>query len=276
MIQGYRMVGPPPQGEPPTPPTERAWPLWSGFVALAAVFFVSNVAYAIIAGVSGVDIDDTPAWLDLTAGLILQASLIAGALGAAALIKPLHAWQFGLRPTRFWPALGWTAAAFAAFFLFTIAWATLVDRPEQTTAEDLGARESDLALVAAGAMFVLIAPIAEEIFFRGFFYGSLRTKLSVGWAAVICGVVFGGIHVLTGPSAVPLLIVFGIFLCLLRERTGSLYPCIGLHAFNNMLAYIALDDVNPGIAGAFGAAVLLGCSLVPRLAWREPPQPSRT
>jgi membrane protease YdiL (CAAX protease family) len=86
-------------------------------------------------------------------------------------------------------------------------------------------------------------------------------------------VVFGAIHAPSGASAVPLLIVFGILLCLLRERTGSLYPCIALHALNNTFAYAGLTDVAPGIALGLGAVMLAACLLVPRIAWRRPPQP---
>jgi membrane protease YdiL (CAAX protease family) len=245
--------------------------VWLGFVTLAAVVFVSNVLYAIVLGFSGEDVDDTPAWLDLSAAVLLQGSLIAGALVAAMLFKPLHPWQFGLRPTRFWSAVGWTLAGLAAFLFFAILWATLVDQPEQTTAEDLGVDESNLALIGAGLMFVLVAPIAEELFFRGFFYGSLRSKLPVGWAALVNGLVFGAIHATTGVSAVPALIVFGVILCLLRERTGSLYPCIALHAINNSIAYAGLTDVDPAVAAGLGVAMLGACSLVPRFAWRRQP-----
>lgn len=276
MIQGYRMAGPPPHGEPPQAPPdagERGWPVWSGFLALVVAYFSANVAFALIAGVSGADIEDTPAWLDLTAGVILQGALIAGALIAAQLIKPLHPWQFGLRPTPFLRGAGWTLVALVCFFVFAALYATLVETPKQTTAEDLGVNESQVALIAAGIMFVFAAPIAEELFFRGFFYGSLRSRLPTAWAAIVCGVVFGGIHVTSGPSAVPALIVFGIILCLLRERTGSLYPCIGLHALNNTFAYAGLTDVDPAVAAAFGLVMLALVALVPRFAWRKPPQP---
>ena len=275
MIQGYRMAGPPPRGEPPPPPSdERQWPVWSGFVALAAVWFVANtVAVFVVAG-SGENIEDTPAWLDLTTALILQGSLLAGALIAARLVKPLHAWQFGLRRTRFWPAVGWSVLGMVVFYVLAAAWVALVGEPEQSTAEDIGADESDLALIGAGVMFILVAPIAEELFFRGFFYGALRTRLSPVWAAIVGGTVFGSIHVTTGVSAVPILIVLGIVFCLVREWTGSLYPVIAMHALNNTLAYAGQTDAEPAIAAGLGAAMLAACAIVPRFAWRRPPSPA--
>jgi hypothetical protein len=276
MIQGYRMAGPPPHGEPPPPPpNEREWPVWLGFAGLAAVLSVSVLTSSLIYGIAGAEPGkDAPAAADLGSSLALQLSLIAVALVAAHLVKPVHAWQFGLRKTRFWPAVGWSLLAMLCFYTFVAVWVAWVGEPEQSTAEDVGADESQLALIAAGVMFVFIAPVAEELFFRGFFYGSLRNRMSPVFAAIICGMVFGGIHASTGVSAIPILIVLGIIFCLVRERTGSLYPCIALHALNNTFAYASQTDVAPGIAAGLGVAMLAACSLVPRFAWRRPPSPA--
>ena len=274
MIQGYRMAGPPPHGDPPESAPEPGWPAWSGFVALLAAFFVGNFSYAVVLAASGADPDDTPAWLELTAGVLLEAALIASALLAARLIKPLHPWQFGLRPARFWRTLGWSLLGLVAFYAFVAVWVGLVGAPSQSTAEDVGADKGGVAVVAAGLLFVVAAPISEEFFFRGFFYGSLRTRLPTGWAALVCGGVFGAIHFTTGVSAVPLLIALGTIFCLVREVTGSLYPCIALHAVNNTFAYAAMTDVALAIAVGIGVAMLIAVVLVPRFAWRRQPAPA--
>jgi hypothetical protein len=242
--------------------------VWLGFATFVVAFVVGNLGYAIVLGISGADIKHTPAWVDLSSAVLLEASLVGCALGAAALFKPLRAPEFGLRRTRFWPAVGWSALALASFFAFAILWTALVGSPKQTTAQDIGANESELALLAAGVLFVVVAPIGEEFFFRGFFYATLRSKLPTAWAALINGAIFGAIHASTGASAVPVLIFLGVVLCLVRERTGSLYPCIAIHAFNNMLAYASLTKVQPGVAIGLGAAMLVACMLVPRFLWR--------
>jgi uncharacterized protein len=55
--------------------------------------------------------------------------------------------------------------------------------------------------------------------------------------------------------------VLGFVLCLVRWRTGSLYPCIGLHALNNSIAFGVLQDwdwqILPTAAGAFGLIALV-------------------
>ena len=63
-----------------------------------------------------------------------------------------------------------------------------------------------------------------------------------GIAAPAAGVVFGLPHFSTGWSAVPSLIVLGIILAVVYEKTRSLWPVIGMHAFNNGLALIVLNS----------------------------------
>jgi membrane protease YdiL (CAAX protease family) len=88
-------------------------------------------------------------------------------------------------------------------------------------------------------LIVLGAAIAEEVCFRGFLFGGLREKLPRWLAALIAGIVFGALHALTGISAVPPLIAFGVILCLLYEKTGSILPGIVLHLLNNSAALLS-------------------------------------
>ena len=87
-------------------------------------------------------------------------------------------------------------------------------------------------------LIVFAASISEEICFRGMLYGGLRTDMGPIPAAVISGIIFGGLHALTGLSAVPVLIALGITLALLFEQTGSIVPGIILHSVNNSLALL--------------------------------------
>ena len=86
---------------------------------------------------------------------------------------------------------------------------------------------------------MIAAPISEEICFRGMLFGGLRERLPRLAAALLAGLVFGGLHALTGVTAVPPLVFFGFVLALLYERTGSLWPCILLHMLNNSVALLA-------------------------------------
>jgi membrane protease YdiL (CAAX protease family) len=69
-------------------------------------------------------------------------------------------------------------------------------------------------------------------------FGGLRERLPRIAAALLSGLIFGGLHGLTGLTAVPPLIVFGFLLALLYERTGSIVPGILLHMLNNAVALL--------------------------------------
>jgi uncharacterized protein len=122
-------------------------------------------------------------------------------------------------------------------------------------------------MIAAGFMVICVAPVAEEFFFRGFFYKALRSRYTVLVAAAIDGLLFGVIHYdFSGADALlilPPLGVLGFIFCLVYERTGSLYPVIALHALNNAIAYgVTVED--PSVSLVLGPMVLLACALVPR------------
>jgi membrane protease YdiL (CAAX protease family) len=88
-------------------------------------------------------------------------------------------------------------------------------------------------------VFVIgVAPPVEEFFFRGFLYQSLRTRLGVLGGAVVSGLIFGAIHF--KPEFLIPLASLGFLLAWLFEKTGSLWPCIAVHAINNTLAFAVL------------------------------------
>ncbi len=89
-----------------------------------------------------------------------------------------------------------------------------------------------LTLFAAAA----VAPISEEIFFRGFLYGGLRGRIGVLGAMVVSTLFFTGLH-LSAELFIPIF-VLGLSLAWLYEYTGSLYPGIILHAVNNALSLL--------------------------------------
>jgi hypothetical protein len=264
-------------GAPPDPPELPAgadpaprWPIWYapvGFLAGLAVTLVVSVVAGVIAAAAGVDIDDPPPGLVIVLVLLQGAILSATAVFLASRTLRPKAWHFGLRRARFWPSVGWAAAGFGAFFLFAFLYSLVVaPEGEQSVTEDLGADESALALTLAGFVVIVIAPIAEEFFFRGFFYRALRTKLGILAAAAIDGVVFGLIH-FTGSETLEILPVLGFLgfvFCIVYERSGTLYTVIGLHALNNSIAY-GYEAETVVVPLVFGSLMMALCTVGPRL-----------
>jgi len=184
---------------------------------------------------------------------------------AARTLRP-RLWHFGLRRARFWPTVGWAALGFAVYWVLAIVYSALISSDsDQKTLEDLGTKDGKAWLVGAAIVVITCAPIAEEFFFRGFFYRALRTKLPIVLAALADGVLFGAIHIGSTPAEVlPVLMLLGLIFCLVYERTGTLFATICLHALNNTLAFgVSTDEW--GVAGAVGGLTVGGCILASRL-----------
>ncbi len=163
-------------------------------------------------------------------GFLLVPMAIAARRGAGSMREILS--RLGVRLFR--PsALKWMAAAVGIYLLFALVYSALIVEPHQKDiAEGFGAVPIRILLI------VFAAPISEEVCFRGMLFGGLREKLPRIGAALICGVIFGGLHATTGVTAVPPLIVFGFLLALLYEKTGSIVPGILLHMLNNAVALL--------------------------------------
>ena len=163
-------------------------------------------------------------------GFLLVPIAIASRWGSTSVGQALR--RLGVRSFR--PsALKWMAAAVGAYLVVSAVYVALFGAPEQKDiAESFGAVPVQVLLI------VFAAPISEEICFRGMVFGGLRERLPRLAAALISALIFGGLHALTGVSAVPPLIAFGFILALLYEKTGSIVPGILLHMLNNSIALI--------------------------------------
>ena len=162
-----------------------------------------------------------------------------GALFASIAGPPLPG-QFGLRPTRFWPAVGTMAPAFIAFYPFTLVWVAIlgVGRQRLQAARRAG-REGQHVRVAGDGL------PRRGRGARG--RGVLLPRILLHLAAGLEGHVAGRDHHRPRLRGDPRrsaeaafllpLAFFGFALCLLRDRTGSLYPCIALHCMKNSLAF---------------------------------------
>lgn len=123
--------------------------------------------------------------------------------------------------------------------------------------QDVGFRMESLYSNAdkmvAFAALVILAPIAEELIFRGYLYGKLRTRLSAIPAIILVSVLFGFMH---GQWNVGIVVgVMSIFLCIARELTGTIYAGILMHMIRNGLAFYLLY-INPiSAVGVLGVAL---------------------
>jgi membrane protease YdiL (CAAX protease family) len=243
------------------------WPAWYApaafLAALIAVFMVAAVAQVIVA-VTGNDFPTSGPGIELGGTLVQDLLLVGAAVAFAARVAPPRPWQFGLRATSFRVAINGILAAYGAFLLFTVLYSGIFHpHGKQTVAKDLGANNGGALLVLAAILVIVVAPICEEFFFRGFFYRALRSRFAPVWAALIDGIVFGAIHY-TGAqtlAVLPPLAMLGFVFCLLYEYTGSLLPCIALHAVNNSISYAVTVKASTGLAVGLGVGMVAACGV---------------
>ena len=104
---------------------------------------------------------------------------------------------------------------------------------EQGVTPDHWEPDHAAAYVANGLVIVIVAPIIEELTFRGLGY-SLLVRYGRWTAIVLVGLAFGLAHGLV--NAFPLLAAFGGGLAYLRSRVDSVYPGMIVHGLFNALA----------------------------------------
>jgi membrane protease YdiL (CAAX protease family) len=230
------------------------WPAWTAPIALIAAFaatlMASLVLFVIVAATGG-PTKHPPAWTDIVGTLIQDGALVISAVMFARLIRRPRPSDFGLRVTRLWPAVGWLLLTCVSFSL-TLKVLQEVFNVDDSTSGAFDRLSQDKGTLAVAGLCLLVtvaAPIAEELFFRGYFFTALRNWKGAWVAAAITGVTFGAIHIPNyvdhfnafAAIAVAGLMVFGAALCLLYWVTGSLYPCFAAHALNNSLAFGVLE-----------------------------------
>ncbi len=117
-----------------------------------------------------------------------------------------------------------------------------VELIEEQNRQVLGDGNILLTLLVLG----LLAPIAEEIYFRGVLFAWLRTKIGVFAAAFLTSAFFAAVHTnyMVGDGAATALALAQIgtlgFICaMLYQKSGSLLPAIFFHMTNNLIVTVA-------------------------------------
>lgn len=232
-IPGVPRSAPSASGEP-------RWRVQDGLlgliVALGGTFVLSGAIGALFVAGGVHDLDES-AGFSFSASLVQEIMFLATAIAFATVAGGVSAERFGLR--RFKPnAIGWMIVAFAAYFIISGIYAALVHPPRDELPRSLGADQGVALAIATGILVVGIAPFVEEFFFRGFLFAAMRNGFGVWGGAFMSGAIFGAVHL--KPEFFVPLAVLGVALALLYEKTGSIWPCIAMHAANNALAFVVL------------------------------------
>jgi membrane protease YdiL (CAAX protease family) len=249
---------PPSQPPPPDPSTrldapapaasvevpEAGWGAGRALAGLAILLVAVSIEAAIVAGFDP-DIEALGARLALQlalAGSLVAVSVIA--VQGAGLLPGVSGWAaLGIRrPLR--PAIAVSILAYIAYIAVAILISELLHPEQEDVTRELGVDEGTLGAIAAGLLIVVAAPISEEVFFRGFLFAGIRRSGGFILGAVVSSGIWGLFHY-TGSDSWPVILqlsLFGIVLAWLYERTGSIWPPIAVHAFNNAVAFAVLTS----------------------------------
>ena len=223
------------------PDARVGWGVWdvtlgTGFYVIQAISILAIML--VVARVVDVEYTGVP----LLVGMLL-----------VQLALPLTVWIFVvLRRKVRWSALGlgrrpaWRDAGWGGVVLILEIAAQMV---YYVGLEALGVDTEDLSpapFVEAGSEYLIglailaiaVAPIAEELFFRGFVFAGLSGRWGPWWAGGISALLFMAAHV--EPLSFPPLFVLGLLLAWLYHRTRALWGPMLVHFANNAIAVGAL------------------------------------
>jgi membrane protease YdiL (CAAX protease family) len=97
--------------------------------------------------------------------------------------------------------------------------------------------QSAFAALAILILAVIVAPIVEELVFRGYIYTILRQRVGPIATIALTAALFAVLHYETTHLYALAVFPIGLSLGMIREMTGSIKPAIFFHAFNNFLAF---------------------------------------
>lgn len=164
-----------------------------------------------------------------------------------AIVLTLGIYFIALRPKRLpWSEVGlrsFHAKAWGQILLFTLLMVVgsalmmiltsyIGNTYENSKTEALQQNMTFVNFIVAFVAAVVISPIYEEIFYRGFIYRWLRTRMGLGWGLMLSSLIFTIIHIPTY-NAMPVNFLGGVIFAWAYERTHSIWPGVIIHGLSN-------------------------------------------
>jgi membrane protease YdiL (CAAX protease family) len=105
--------------------------------------------------------------------------------------------------------------------------------PEKQPVVELFLKEENMSFLLYSSIFAsVIGPFIEELFFRAFMYGALRRYIGIFWAMIFTSAVFAALH--TNVVGFVPIMMLGMLLAYLYEKTGTLVSSITVHVIHNL------------------------------------------
>ena len=218
---------------------------WAAFSFLVGQFIVGGLYAWLAPSIPALQSMNESALMAALTALSWALTLTIGLGGPYFFLKQrITREEIGLQRLPTWAEIGLAAAGYvassilAAVVIYLIS--SMIPGFNADQAQDVGF--SNLVFryefIVAFITLVVVAPFVEEIFFRGYLYSQLKKYIPTWVAIIIVSVLFGAAH---GQLNIGIMtFIMSIFLCLLRDLTGSLWPAIIMHMIRNGIAFALL------------------------------------
>lgn len=105
--------------------------------------------------------------------------------------------------------------------------------PPQQPVVELFMKEENTAFLTFTSIFAaIVGPMIEELFFRGFLYNAVKRHIGIVWAMVVTAAFFAALH--TNLVGFLPIMILGLVLAYLYEKTGTLVAPITVHIIHNL------------------------------------------
>ena len=156
--------------------------------------------------------------------------------------------QLGVNRVLSWADIGLGLVGFIPYIAIKILLVTVVallfSGYDGNQVQDIGFStvSSQGNMILAFITLVIVAPVAEEIVFRGYLYGKVKKYIGTIGATLLVSACFGLVHL--QPNLIVDTFALGVILCVLRELTGSIWAGVILHMIKNGIAFYVLFIAN--------------------------------
>ncbi|MYL57597.1 CPBP family intramembrane metalloprotease [Virgibacillus halodenitrificans] len=168
-------------------------------------------------------------------GLTMAVILVLGVYFIAIRPKKLSWSEVGIKPfaKKDWKIIIiYSVILMVGAVLIVVLTSLIGNTYENSKTEAMQQNVTFFSLLIAFISAAVISPLYEEIFYRGFLYRWLRTRIGLNGAILLSSLIFTVIHIPTY-NAMPVNFFSGIIFALAYERTGLIWPSVIIHGLTN-------------------------------------------
>ena len=222
------------------------WTIWPLIIALSFFMAIMSFYLMIQAGrLLGVQLPIQGATASLAVSVVVYVLTLGYIFLAAKVFNiKISATDTGVQRALSWQDIG---LGLGGFVIYAAVATALMEIAKLLLAPGVINQPQDIGFTAvygvervlAFMVLVVVAPIIEEVIFRGILYGKLRQSTLPRWAAIgITSLLFALAH---GQLNVGIdVFVLSVMACLLRDATGSVWSAVMLHMIKNGITFYVL------------------------------------